>query len=235
MAHPDLPSHPTYNDSNPLLDPSTASLGADQDDEGGQLDRRGDTARRGSLLNGHHVRGSSEDTILPALTSVSTLVDSLSLSDRFCTVSQSDVPSADDLHDHTDNQPPKRQSAQRTRNIIPEALLELDNSRVSHQDGQKRQIDGDAHGNDKQQSKRIKTGNEGAMKVHTLNDDEDSDLTDLSDEEEEEEEEAKMTDSKATDDTRDSSPAPEEAPEEVSHCQDLEYQLPSYGSISTLF
>lgn len=129
------------------------------------------------------------------------------------------MPSADDLHDHTDNQPPKRQSAQRTRNIIPEALLELDNARVSHQDGQKRQIDGDAHGNDKQQSKRIKIGNEGAMKVHTLDDDEDSDLTDLSDEEEAEEEEAKMTDSKATDDTRDSSPAPEEAPGEVSHRQ----------------
>lgn len=82
MAHLDLPSHPTYNDSNPLLDPSTASLGADQDDEGGQLDRRGDTVRRGSLVNVRHVRDSSEDTILPALTSVSTLVGPLGLSNR---------------------------------------------------------------------------------------------------------------------------------------------------------
>lgn len=48
--------------------------------------------------------------------------------------------------------------------------------------------------------------------MRQLDEDEDSDLTDLSDEEEEE---AKMTDSKATEDTRDSSPAPEEAPEEV--------------------
>lgn len=52
------------------------------------------------------------------------------------------------------------------------------------------------------------------MTVPQVDEDEDSDLTDLSDEEEEEE--AKMTHNKATDDTRDSSPAPEEAPEEVS-------------------
>ncbi|KAI5450365.1 Cell division control protein 7 [Naganishia albida] len=48
------------------------------------------------------------------------------------------------------------------------------------------------------------------MNVKPVDDDEDSDLTDLSDEEDE----VKMADGKATDDTRDSSPAPEEAPEE---------------------
>lgn len=72
MAHLDLPSHPTYNDSNPLLDPSTASLGAEQDD-GGQLDQGGATTARGSLADGRHaerMRGSSEDTILPPITTV---------------------------------------------------------------------------------------------------------------------------------------------------------------------
>lgn len=57
------------------------------------------------------------------------------------------------------------------------------------------------------------------MNVKPVDDDEDSDLTDLSDEEDE----VRMADGKATDDTRDSSPAPEEAPEEVSHARYIRF------------
>lgn len=76
MVYLDPPSHPTYNHSNPLLDPSTASLGDvhQDEDELAEGDSQQGTALLAEVKNVPLVdRGTalSQDTIMEPDTTVS--------------------------------------------------------------------------------------------------------------------------------------------------------------------
>jgi hypothetical protein len=137
---------------------------------------------------------------------------------RLTCISKTDIPDAEDLHTYTGIEPPRRQSARRTRNILPEALQETETAAVPQQERPKRTADvqdvtGRQTVNTGNHSKRPKTAHEGAVKNQNVQD-ESSELT------EPEETSAVMTDSK-DDDMSGKSDSPEE--EEVCFSYSLLY------------
>ncbi|GHJ89804.1 hypothetical protein NliqN6_6206 [Naganishia liquefaciens] len=182
MMYLDPPSHPTYNHSNPLLDPSTASLGDVHQDED---ESAGDDSLQGRILRIE--------------------VDNVPLVERGTALSQdtvmgsdnmTDVPSAEDLHRRTGLEPPKRQSARRTRNILPDSLPENETTVVLHEGRTKRTADATTTGATNievvNHGKRPKTSHGGVTEAPRI-EKESSELT------EPERTETRMTDSKDDD------------------------------------
>ncbi|KAJ9118204.1 hypothetical protein QFC22_004110 [Naganishia vaughanmartiniae] len=148
MSHHDLPSHPTYNHSNPLLDTSTAS--AEEDDEYEEQRSESDVQVPVHLLN------------VPLVERGISLA--LSADTGPASEATTDVPETADFHTYTGNQPPRRQSAQRTKDIC-QGLRARDEAAVAQEPIRVREQDGDVtiqDERDQHRNKRVKMEYAGA-------------------------------------------------------------------------